>query len=273
MANECKTDSVYFAYKKNDNIPKELSLRHCHDKYEILYVVSGTGKYVVEGIEYPVSPGTLMIFPPLAYHLVQIDSGAPYERYLLHFDRGAVLSDLSDAMAVIDENAKLSGAFYTRTSLNYALTSTFEKFDTVNLLPESGRDMYSRLLLGEIINYLSLEPTAFFFDDRLDLGTKVIRYLNLNVERPISLDQLSKRFFVSKYYLCRAFKERNGISIHGYITQKRVTYAKQLIEAGESASNAAYKVGFGDYSAFYRAYLKIMGRAPTQKEGREKHDV
>ena len=39
-----------------------------------------------------------------------------------------------------------------------------------------------------------------------------------------------------------------------------------MIEGGESASGAAYKVGFGDYSAFYRAYVKIVGKSPTYHE-------
>jgi AraC-like DNA-binding protein len=80
---------------------------------------------------------------------------------------------------------------------------------------------------------------------------------------------LAKRFFVSKYYLCRAFKRHNGISVHGYVNQKRVMYAKQLIEAGETASGAAYRVGFGDYSAFYRAYVKQLGVAPTMAAERK----
>jgi AraC-like DNA-binding protein len=45
-----------------------------------------------------------------------------------------------------------------------------------------------------------------------------------------------------------------------------VLYAKQLIESGETASSAAYKVGFGDYSSFYRAYVKVIGRSPTAEE-------
>ena len=96
-----------------------------------------------------------------------------------------------------------------------------------------------------------------------EIGVRVIRYLNDNITADISLDMLAKRFFVSKYHLCRAFKKHNGISVHGYVNQKRVLYAKQLIEAGETASRAAYQVGFGDYSAFYRAYVKVMGKAPT----------
>ena len=70
---------------------------------------------------------------------------------------------------------------------------------------------------------------------------------------------------MSKYYLCRAFKKYSGVSIHSYITHKRVVYAKQLIDSGETASGAAYKVGFGDYSAFYRAYVKVFGKSPASK--------
>ena len=101
--------------------------------------------------------------------------------------------------------------------------------------------------------------------DEGELGARVIKYLNEHIDKDVSLDKLAKRFFVSKYYLCRAFKKHNGISIHGYVNHKRVMYAKQLIESGETASAAAYRVGFGDYSAFYRAYIKLIGRSPTSQ--------
>ena len=43
-------------------------------------------------------------------------------------------------------------------------------------------------------------------------------------------------------------------------------YAKQLIDAGETAQSAAFKVGFGDYSAFYRAYIRIVGKSPRAEQ-------
>ena len=51
--------------------------------------------------------------------------------------------------------------------------------------------------------------------------------------------------------------------MHAYVNQKRILYAKKLIESGVTASVAAERVGFGDYSAFYRAYVKIIGKSPT----------
>ena len=143
--------------------------------------------------------------------------------------------------------------------LNFA----FERFEHAVTLPEDERQAFVKVLLAEIIILLSASAGERMQHTEEELGARVIRYLNSHIEHNINLDKLAKRFFVSKYYLCRAFKKHNGISIHGYIIQKRIAYAKQLIESGETASGAAYKVGFGDYSAFYRAYVKIVGTAPT----------
>ena len=144
----------------------------------------------------------------------------------------------------------------------------FERFASIASYPDNEKDVCARLYIAELLVLLSAKHSDFYLRDDCELGARVIRYLNQNMDRDISLDKLAKRFFVSKYYLCRAFKKHNGISIHGYINHKRVMYAKQLIEAGETASGAAYRVGFGDYSAFYRAYVKLIGRAPTQHEER-----
>ena len=62
-----------------DCVPADLNSVHCHDKYEILYVTEGSGKYIVEGAEYPIKPRSLMIFPPLMYHCASVDAGTVYE--------------------------------------------------------------------------------------------------------------------------------------------------------------------------------------------------
>lgn len=267
------SESVFFEYRKIDCVPENLNSSHCHDKYEILYVSEGRGKYIVEGVEYPIAPRTLMVFPPLSYHCAQIDAGVAYERYLLFFDKSAVVDAVSNAWDKVAELSSTTGAFYQSDAISDTVISIFERLEGVSSYPEQQRDACARLLLSELILYLSVAKSDFLVKDDRELGARVISYLNQNMEKDISLDRLAKRFFVSKYYLCRAFKKHNGISIHGYINQKRVMYAKQLIEAGETASGAAYRVGFGDYSAFYRAYVKLMGRAPTQAEERRKDEL
>ena len=267
-----ESENISYFDARTDSTPENLNSRHCHDKYEIIYVLEGNGKYVVEGVEYPIKPHTLMIFPPLVYHCVSVDPDSAYERTVINFDSTAVTDCVAETFERIVAGAAPSGAYYSLNSKSDALISVFDRMKATSGLPNAERDLMMRLLISELIIILSVEGREELVEEDWDIGARVIRYLNENAFRDISLEKLAKRFFVSKYYLCRAFKKHNGISIHGYIVQKRVMHAKQLIESGEPAASAAYKVGFGDYSAFYRAYIKVVGRAPTA-HGRMKDEI
>lgn len=255
-----------FRYSYDKNLIEktgELNMRHCHDVYEILYVIEGHGKFITEGREYPMRSHTLLVIPPLEYHYVDIKPGTTYERCVINFCESELLPECKELVSRFKKNDDEQTNFYIANVNAPPVIALFEQFEYAYNIPESHRGTYIKLLISELVLLLStLNCDMVNFEDA-ELGARVIRYLNEHIERDISLDKLAKRFFVSKYYLCRAFKKRNGISVHGYINQKRVMYAKQLIESGETASRAAYRVGFGDYSAFYRAYVKIVGKSPT----------
>ncbi len=253
----------YYSYGSNLPKPNDLNVRHCHDVYEILYVIDGSGKFVIEGREYPLAPHTLVVIPPLEYHYVDLNSGCAYERCVLNFCDSDVLFECRDLLANFKKNGDTDSNFYIANMNSTPIISIFEQLEYSENIPETQRVFFIKMLLSELIVLLSAAHCDKVAMEDAELGARVIRYLNEHIEKDISLDKLAKRFFVSKYYLCRAFKRHNGISVHGYVNQKRVMYAKQLIEAGETASRAAYRVGFGDYSAFYRAYVKIIGKSPT----------
>ncbi len=257
-----KAGNVSVSSAIDEVAPEKIDNNHCHDFYEILYVVRGTGKYVVEGTEFVVRPRTLMLFRPFVYHHVTLEDGA-YERVVIHFPKSAIPAPALSMLEKLTEDTDGSGNYYPPSAISDSLISAFDRFEVSAGLPEEERIAYVKVVLAEIIILISASKGELMLNTEEELGARVIRYLNSNIEHSINLDKLAKRFFVSKYHLCRAFKKHNGISVHGYLVQKRITYAKQLIESGETASGAAYKVGFGDYSAFYRAYVKIVGKSPT----------
>ena len=256
-----ETKKLNFVYMSEDGVEGRLDASHCHDCYEILYILSGEGRYILEGSTFDIKPGTLMVIKPSQYHCVFIESGEPYERYIINFHEGAIADE---ALALLSEMVEVGGGKYFPTNtVTPNVSLIFERFENLVSLPASERDLYYKMLLSELIILLSVSGGEKMAQDIEELGARVIRYINENIEKNVSLDRLARRFFVSKYHLCRAFKKHNGISIHGYINQKRVMRAKQLIAAGETAAGAAYRVGFGDYSSFYRAYVKVVGKAPT----------
>ncbi len=255
---------IKIEYSFDEKSPNNLNNRHCHNQYEILYVLDGSGKYIVEGTEYPIRPRTLMLFPPLAYHCVHLDENMPYERYVVHFSKEDLTKETASFLsALFDKSISGVAEFYAADAISATISALFERYENIDKLPEREKAEYVRLITSELVLLLSVANMERIPRDEIDLGARIIKYLNEHIDKDISLDILAKKFFVSKYYLCRAFKKHNGISVHGYINQKRVMYAKQLIESGETASSAAYRVGFGDYSAFYRAYVKILGKSPT----------
>lgn len=265
MRNRCSYSigSFDFSYSLDNEPPKSLDVSHCHDVYEILYVINGVGRIAIEGTSFDIKPGTLMVIRPFEYHSMQLDVTSDYERYVIHFSKDDLVNDALHLLDAMLDGMEGSGKLYTAATLSKNVRSVFERFDTAEALPENEKNIYVKTLLSELMVFLSVSGGEQIAINEGELGARVIRYLNENIYRNISLDTLARRFFVSKYYLCRAFKKHNGVSVHGYVNHKRVLYAKQLIEQGETASGAAYKVGFGDYSSFYRAYVKIIGKSPT----------
>ena len=254
---------IWFGHSIKTISPEILEKSHCHDDYELLFVMEGEGKYVVEGKEYILSPRSIMITKPLEYHYVKIKKDAKYERYIVRFSETDLSPETSSVLKELMDREDEPRSFYFPGTVGDAIVSVYERSQIASELPKEHSASYTRMLLGELVFLFSLANTERTVSYDGDISVRVIKYLNENINRNISLDFLANRFFVSKYYLCRVFKKHNGISIHGYITQKRVMQAKLLIEAGETASAAAYKVGFRDYSAFYRAFVKIVGLPPT----------
>ena len=171
----------------------------------------------------------------------------------------------------MEENAG-QGNFYDVDGLPLISATVFSRFSTVRQLPREESELLARLILSEIIVTLSVTLPAPP-EESEPLGIRVMRYLNDHLTEKIKLSELAQHFFVSKYYICRAFRMQNGVSILQYLTEKRVYLARQLMEQGRTAFSAGMQAGFGDYSSFYRAYTRVIGHAPTASDAPPKNDL
>ena len=226
-------------------------------------VVDGAGILATESGKISLNSGALVLIPRGITHKVSPLDSQPFERYIIRFDVEVALLETRELISkIFGESCDVLCAASGFSSL----VSTFMRLERARKLPDTERNTYERLLISELLVLISTLKYTKKKPDESTLGISVANYINENIDAPLSLDRLAARFFVSKFYLCRAFKKENGTSIHNYITKKRLSYAQTLIDAGETASGAAYKVGFGDYSAFYRAYLKEYGTSPTEQK-------
>lgn len=90
-------------------------------------------------------------------------------------------------------------------------------------------------------------------------------YLDENFQQQISLDDLSARFFINKFYLTRVFKAQFGISINTYILQQRITHAKQMLRfTDKTVSDIGIACGMESPNYFSRMFKKIEGISPSE---------
>lgn len=91
-----------------------------------------------------------------------------------------------------------------------------------------------------------------------------IKYININYNEQLTLDDISRLNNVSKYHFARRFKAATGHSFKDYLNRKRVEKAKALIRTKRlNIAEACYEVGFNDLSYFGRVFKKIEGKTPT----------
>ena len=91
-----------------------------------------------------------------------------------------------------------------------------------------------------------------------------LAFIEDHIEEPLSVDSVSKKFNMSKFYFHRLFSAIMGCSLNQYILSRRLNYAVKLIQEDRlSLTEIAYQLNFGSQSSFTRAFKRQFQLAPS----------
>lgn len=79
----------------------------------------------------------------------------------------------------------------------------------------------------------------------------------------IRLDTIKAEAFLSKFHFLRVFKTSYGKTPHQYLTDLRLTKARQLLKTGMPVTGVCSTVGFESVSSFTRLFKKNTGIPPS----------
>ena len=116
------------------------------------------------------------------------------------------------------------------------------------------------LLLEGIGKMFKQDAGAGTLPDTLEY--RIIRHINQNLDKELSIEELCEQFYISRAQLCRRFKKITGTSVGKYITAKRLIAAQNLLRQGRKPTEVFSVCGYQDYSTFYRAYMQYFGYSP-----------
>ncbi len=241
---------------------------HLHNQYEIYMLEAGAVHYFVEQHKYKLEPWDILIFNSREVHRPTFVKNDVYKRYVIHFDPGMVhrYTPPSPSLLACFENRVRGQGNLIRLPIKQReqVVDLLHQMCHAPVQPFSETQKLVWLLqvlliisqwhLGGVELQAALKPPI----------AEILRYINENLQQPLSLEGLSEQFYIQKNYMCRLFRQQTGNTIHSYIRLKRVALAKQLLEEGISVMEVCSLCGFGDYSHFIRSFRQLTGVTPAR---------
>lgn len=252
---------------------------HYHEFCKLVILIDGNGSYTVEGRQYPLRPGDLVLLNNGCVHRCSFAPGQIYERVIIYLSPSFLQNHGSEEFSLLScvRNAPSPVLRLPEIKLQRicALCSSIEH-ELTHRAP--GSNVAATGLLLQLLVELhrdQQEHTATWTSpqgSQSPLIRSVVSYLDAHLEQELSIDTLADTFYISKFHLMRTFRQETGSTIHTYLTEKRLFLAKSLIQQGFSSTQACYRSGFGSYSSFTRAYSRLFGMTPTGRVVKHKPD-
>ncbi len=264
------SDQTFFYDHSRDDKPDPRSFKPHYEKgYEVFLFISGSGSYMIEGTKYELEPYSILLMNSNELHAIDISEHEPYERIVLSiresFSLPFMLSGVDFFRTIKYRDLGHDNQIPPRIVLENGLIDLFGKLSHLLTTANPENEIVAKCVIVQMLSTINriAETNKTRMKRRSNNKTgAVLAHINANLEEPLSLDVLSEKFYMTKYHLCRTFKETTGFSINQYITYKRIHLADTLMSKGSSPTQACFMSGFNSYSNFFRSYRKLTGKSP-----------
>lgn len=217
----------------------------------LLCRTNGQGKYFFNGKEIITNEGSVIFMPKNICYSFEVIPETECKNVTFCFQ-----GDFKDAKPKI-----------------YSLDGFNEKYDLYNNLANwwISEDAYKKYksyaMFYNLLAHLSfLENTEYATSHYFNLIVPAEEYLQSHLfDCNLKTDMLHTLCGISAAYFRKIFHHKFGISANEYIINKRLSFAKNLLENGysENIKDLSLSVGYNDPLYFSRAFKKKYGISPT----------
>lgn len=251
---------------------------HSHNFYELLYCRSESSvEYLVGTQRYLLQKGDVVIVPPGISHrpLLRRDMQEPYVRDVLWISEEFMRQICRWYPDTLKQSHQSGALLRIDEALQESIGKIFEQGIRES---EERRGEWELAVIGNTISLLSqlrracvdntVQPMKAEQPEMLD---RVLDYIEENLAGKITLGEVAHHFFVSESTITQLFRKKMGVSFYHCVTQRRLIAAKELIDRNVKLDHVSERVGFADYSTFYRAFKKEYGISPVQYRKLQNH--
>lgn len=227
---------------------------HWHDFTEMEFILSGGGKYIIDGKQHEIRENMLFFMTPVNFHSVRVSRGGARIVNIKFSESLCDGSTLFSLIAKNKENAVIfpqSDAMFIRALLQQMKDACLKE-----------NEEYLKATLGVLLLKTAQNASAVT-DGSLSYAQTAMLYVLENFRSDITLSSAAKHIGLSVSYLSKVFADENGITFKKYLDGIRFDYAKKLLTYSDmSVSEICAESGFDDYANFMRAFKQNFGMSP-----------
>lgn len=267
-------ETRFFPFEISDSfgVDEDYRVLHWHQEFEICRIKSGTGKYLINGVEYSFDTDDIFVISNNDIHLCYNDCGLVMQ--VLMFDPSFIHSDSADPLSFeniifLQNSRKIDKA----NPFHQKLSEIILQIENEYLQEHNGYQLMIKSLLLQFIAW-GIRSIDDFENKRLSRNInpasaervrRIMNYIKYHYSEKISLNQLAEMEKISVSYLCKSFKKITGTSLINYIICKRITEAKRLLKFSEkSILDISIECGFPSISNFNNSFKKLVGYTPYE---------
>ena len=241
----------------------ELGLRrghalHAHAQMQVLWVIDGQFRMILEGVEHLLRPGHMCRVAPGQLHLVTKAAGGPVRARILDLRLTAADGALAGYVTSLG-----GGPVFPVDARQVAAVSTdLRQVVQDERIPGAAAAVQSLLwrLLAAIRHPAAESPAPVHPDRRLELAES---YMRARMAHPIGVSDIARATHLSTSQLTRLYASI-GTSPARRLRELRVERARQLLQSTTlSIKQIAHACGFVCPNHFSRAYVESTGTRPS----------
>ena len=246
---------------------------HTHDFVEFVYLPAGRSLHTVNGVEYPMDGGDLLIVNYDEIHGFTAEPETLYYNILIKptvIDKN--LEECRDLFFLFEAGPFQPFKTLVNDSCRYICFSPEEKkcFEYMLQLLETEltqRDVGFELTVQVGINFLLtmiFRKMRSSFPEQLHQFKEVLNYIDEHYAEAVSATYLAEICHYSLAYFSRVFRKYTGLTFSEYIKRLRIRKACDKIRAGSRDTALYTQVGYTNKTTFYRHFRQVTGMTPLE---------
>lgn len=269
-----RPDKAFFYFFDYDERSYTINMefQHFHQFYEMCIFLDEKAGHIIDGAWHDLHCCDIVAIRPSLLHKTSYPEGAPCKRLIINFSVPPMNSLLEVYMKY------LYGIFDAKPPIfrfeGRYKQALFEKLNDIFYLSKTPDELTPLSIHSRFMDFLSLiyryrDKNTYMdhadFDNITNKVYEITAYIHSHYTEPLTLDSLSREFFISNFYLSHQFKRITGFTLTDYIQMTRVRNAQTLLlSTGKPITEIAFQCGFTSFSQFNRAFNKFLQKSPSE---------